>query len=254
MSPIPLSYNTKVKFAKGEVLQFPDFSLEFLGERPFPPSPAHVPSGPRQEFRVTCKGQSQTVFWFSGTGDISPKIFKTTRRKEFGLELSISDKLGQLAPNELVISTERTLPEYRRPIRFAEGQILEFPDFDLVLTGSRIGEILYSPEQIEMLTNSNLPLGAGIQKVTVYDFEATKDGQRQKVVYSAASHPLKFYIPWGTTRRPAVIEIGLSHYVNEDGSPINLNPGELVVTLFPPLPLKEGAHDKKKGHTPNANP
>src|SRR5579863_1177734 len=67
MTPPPLAYNTKVQFAKGQVLQFPDFSLEFIGTQPLSLNPP-VPMGPLFEFRVSSDGRTQTASWSSGTG------------------------------------------------------------------------------------------------------------------------------------------------------------------------------------------
>src|SRR4051812_17487709 len=95
-------YATKVSFKKDAPIQFLDFVLTYQGER-------HVASDryPRgfdyHDFRVNAGQATQTVSWSSGTGDIGPTLFKVGS-KQFALELSRSDKLGPLKPNELVIS------------------------------------------------------------------------------------------------------------------------------------------------------
>ena len=95
-------YATKVSFKKDSPIQFADFVLTYLGER-------HVKSDrfPRgftyQDFRVTAGSEVQTVSWSAGTGDIGPAIFRVGS-KQFGLELSRSDKLGPLKSSEVVVS------------------------------------------------------------------------------------------------------------------------------------------------------
>jgi hypothetical protein len=55
------------------------------------------------DFRVTSAHGTQTVSWTSGAGDIGPAIFQVGN-EQFALELQISDKLGKLKENELVVS------------------------------------------------------------------------------------------------------------------------------------------------------
>lgn len=97
----PVSYGTKVHFAKGSTLTFPDFELAYAGTRKVSGS-----SYPRpfvyHDFQVTGGGKSKTVSWSSGTGDIGPTVFEFGG-KNFRLELSRSDKLGRLAENEVVV-------------------------------------------------------------------------------------------------------------------------------------------------------
>lgn len=103
MNSSQVAYNTKVKFAKGEVLEFLDFTLEFLGTRR-QESSLRVSLGDLYDFKITANGQAQTISWSSGTGAIGPRRFKISGEKRFQLELQISDKLGKLELDELVIS------------------------------------------------------------------------------------------------------------------------------------------------------
>jgi hypothetical protein len=55
------------------------------------------------DFRVTSAHGTQTISWSSGTGDIGPVLFQVDGQR-YALELQISDKLGKLKENELVVS------------------------------------------------------------------------------------------------------------------------------------------------------
>jgi hypothetical protein len=98
----PAAYGVKVKFAKGQTLNFPDFDLTYKGSR-------HVatPRYPRgfdyDDFTVSRGGKSKTVSWSSGTGVIDWADFEIDG-KSFQLELRGSRKFGWLKENELVIS------------------------------------------------------------------------------------------------------------------------------------------------------
>ena len=100
----PVTYGTKVKFAKGQVLNFPDFDITYTGTH-------HVatPRYPRgfdyDDFTVSKGGASKTVSWSSGTGDISWADFEIGG-KSFALELALSRKFGQLKENEMVITKQ----------------------------------------------------------------------------------------------------------------------------------------------------
>jgi len=98
-------YGTKVAFKKNTPVTFAEFALTYLGER-------HVQSQvyPRgftvHDFQVGSGPGTQKISWSSGTGDIGPTIFRVGG-KQFGLELSRSDKLGPLKANELVVTPAR---------------------------------------------------------------------------------------------------------------------------------------------------
>lgn len=100
----PAAYGTKVKFAKGQVLNFPDFDLTYTGAR-------HVatPRYPRgfdyNDFTVSRGGVSKTVSWTSGTGVIDAADFEFNG-KNYGLELRGSRKFGWLKENELVMTPQ----------------------------------------------------------------------------------------------------------------------------------------------------
>jgi hypothetical protein len=98
------SYATKVKFAKGRALNFPDFDLTHTGKR-------HVasPRFPRgfdyDDFTVSRGGVSKTVSWSAGTGLIDWVDFEFAG-KNFALELRGSRKFGWLKENELVVTKQ----------------------------------------------------------------------------------------------------------------------------------------------------
>jgi hypothetical protein len=101
-SPGTVAYGTKAKFRVGQALRFPDFEAIYVGKRHVTP-----PQYPRgwwvHDFKVRSKGKEQTVSWSAGTGDIGPVRFKVNGA-EFQIELSLSDKLGRLREDEMVIS------------------------------------------------------------------------------------------------------------------------------------------------------
>jgi hypothetical protein len=101
-SPETVAYGAKVKFRGDQTLRFPDFEVIYVGKRHVTP-----PQYPRgwwaHDFKVRGKGDEQTVSWSAGTGDIGPVRFKVNGA-EFQIELSLSDKLGHLRDDELVIS------------------------------------------------------------------------------------------------------------------------------------------------------
>jgi hypothetical protein len=98
-------YGAKVAFKKGTAVMFADFSLTYLGERQ-----VKVKEFPRgftyHDFEVKSGAGEQKISWSSGTGDIGPTIFRVGG-KQFGLELSRSDKLGPLKANEVVVTPAR---------------------------------------------------------------------------------------------------------------------------------------------------
>ncbi len=94
-------FGEKVKFAKNSPVKFADFTLVFTGERSV--SSDVFPRGfLYQDFTIQNQTEEKTVSWTSGTGDIAPTAFQIGG-SSYELELRISDKLGKLAENELVV-------------------------------------------------------------------------------------------------------------------------------------------------------
>ena len=95
------SYGTQVKYQAGEKIEFPDFTIEYVGERR-----KTVPVYPRgflyYDFKVGKGKVEKVVSWTTGTGVIDPTDFEIAG-KHYQLELRRSDKLGKLKENELVI-------------------------------------------------------------------------------------------------------------------------------------------------------
>lgn len=95
------SYGTRVKYRAGQKIEFPDFTVEYVGEHR-----QSVSAYPRgflyYDFKVRNANVEKVVSWSSGTGDIGPVEFEISS-KRFLLELRRSDKLGKLGENELVI-------------------------------------------------------------------------------------------------------------------------------------------------------
>src|SRR5262245_45279540 len=95
-------YGAKVAFKKGVAVTFADFALTYLGERQVK-SKEYSRGFTYHDFEVKNGAVAQKISWSSGTGDIGPTMFRGGG-KQFGLELSRSDKLGQLKSNELVVT------------------------------------------------------------------------------------------------------------------------------------------------------
>lgn len=94
-------YGVRIKYAQGVKIEFPDFTLEFIGERRVTSS--HYPAGfLYYDFKVNTGNTEKTVSWTSGTGNIGPAKFELGDSR-FLLELILSDKLGMLKQDELVI-------------------------------------------------------------------------------------------------------------------------------------------------------
>jgi hypothetical protein len=95
------AYGTHVKYRLGQKIEFPDFTIEYVGERR-----KSVPVYPRgflyYDFKVSKGKVEKVVSWTTGTGDIGPMDFEIDG-KHYQLELRHSDKLGKLKENELVI-------------------------------------------------------------------------------------------------------------------------------------------------------
>jgi hypothetical protein len=95
------SYGTRVKYGAGKKIEFPDFTVEYVGERR-QSSPAYPRGFLYYDFKVSTGKTEKTVSWTAGTGDIGPVEFDIGG-KHYQLELRRSDKLGKLNDNELVI-------------------------------------------------------------------------------------------------------------------------------------------------------
>ena len=95
------SYGTRVKYRTGQKIEFPDFTVEYLGERR-----KSLPVYPRgflyYDFKVSKGKTEKVVSWTTGTGIIDPTDFEFDG-KRYHLELRRSEKLGKLNDNELVI-------------------------------------------------------------------------------------------------------------------------------------------------------
>ena len=95
------SYGTRVKYRAGEKIEFPDFTVEYVGERR-----KTVPVYPRgflyYDFKVSKGKAEKVVSWTTGTGIIDPTDFDFDG-KSYHLELRRSEKIGKLSDYELVI-------------------------------------------------------------------------------------------------------------------------------------------------------
>ena len=95
------SYGTRVKYRAGQKIEFPDFTVEYVGERR-----ETVSVYPRgflyYDFKVNKGKAEKVVSWTTGTGVVDPTDFEIDG-KHYQLELRRSDKLGKLKEDELVI-------------------------------------------------------------------------------------------------------------------------------------------------------
>ena len=95
------SYGTRVKYRASQKIEFPDFTIEYIGERR-----KTLPVYPRgflyYDFKITRGKTDKVVSWTTGTGIIAPTDFEFDG-KPYHLELRRSEKLGKLKDNELVI-------------------------------------------------------------------------------------------------------------------------------------------------------
>jgi hypothetical protein len=100
-------FGEKAKFSQNAPVRFDDFTLTYTGERRV------ISDLPRQgkssywefvyfDFKIQSEKEEQTISWSSGTGDIEPTAF-TIGAQKYELELAISDRIGRLAENELII-------------------------------------------------------------------------------------------------------------------------------------------------------
>lgn len=101
-SSAPERYGARIAFRAHTPLHFPDFDLTYQGERRVAPV-----DYPREfifhDFRASQGSEVVDVAWSAGAGDIGPAPF-TIGGKSFLLELKVSDQLGDLEDNELVVS------------------------------------------------------------------------------------------------------------------------------------------------------
>jgi hypothetical protein len=95
------SYGTRVKYRAGQIIEFPDFTVEYIGERR-QSTPAYPRGFLYYDFKVRNANVEKVVSCTTGTGVIDPTDFDIGG-KHYQLELRHSDKLGKLNDNELVI-------------------------------------------------------------------------------------------------------------------------------------------------------
>lgn len=96
-----MEFGAKVKFSQNVRIKFKDFSIIYIGERRV--SSEKFPNGfLYYDFKVQNQIENITLSWTSGTGEIAPTAYQIGGNT-YELELAMSDKLGKLAENELVI-------------------------------------------------------------------------------------------------------------------------------------------------------
>ena len=131
ISSQPPSYGGKIHYAQGQPLNFPDVTVEFVGKREAPASTNYPRGMTFYDFKVYRGSQAQLVAWSAGTGDIGPTLFELAGNK-YALELAMSDRLGSLAEDELVLWQEvspATEAPLATPIPTPAGPPLEAQDY-----------------------------------------------------------------------------------------------------------------------------
>lgn len=99
------NYDTVVSYSKGKQIKFPDFTLEYQGERK---EKKEFPNGNSftftfYDFKLTNSNANKTISWSSGTGVIDPIEFEFDG-KNYQIEMRYSEKLKEkLDEDELVI-------------------------------------------------------------------------------------------------------------------------------------------------------
>ena len=101
-APPPLlaqpSYGAPVKYAAGRKLEFPDFTIEFVGEK----QPRSYEKYTRHEFRLMIGGEVHEVSWGRDRGDVGRVMFKIND-DTYLMELVGSQEYGYLGENVMVI-------------------------------------------------------------------------------------------------------------------------------------------------------
>ena len=92
------SYGIKIDYAEGRQIKFPDFTIEFVGEK----APRSYEKYPRHEFRVTRGDEVQEVSWGRDRGDIGRVRFKVGD-DNYLMELIGSQEYGFIGKNVMVI-------------------------------------------------------------------------------------------------------------------------------------------------------
>ena len=92
------SYGVKIKYTQGQPIEFPDFTIEFVGQKP----PRSYEKYPRHEFRVMRQGEVQEVSWGRDRGDIGRVKFKVGDNN-YLMELIGSQEYGFMGENVLAI-------------------------------------------------------------------------------------------------------------------------------------------------------
>ncbi len=92
------SYGTRVKYRVGKKIEFPDFTVEYVGERR-QSTPAYPRGFLYYDFKVSRGKSEKVISWTTGTGIIDPTDFEFDG-KRYHLELRRSEKLGKLNDNE----------------------------------------------------------------------------------------------------------------------------------------------------------
>ena len=100
-----VGYDSVVEYSKGQKLKFPDFTLEYIGERTEKKDFSNGNSFTFKfyDFKLTNGPAEKTISWSSGTGVIDPIPFEF-EGKSYEIERAYSEKLSKkLDDDELVI-------------------------------------------------------------------------------------------------------------------------------------------------------
>lgn len=97
-------YGQKTVVKQGVPVHFPHLTLTLQGVRSVHLAPLGRDVAV-EDFRIDGGGESKVATYSPGTGDLGPVYF-TLDGKRYALERRVSDKLGRLSPDELVLTAD----------------------------------------------------------------------------------------------------------------------------------------------------
>ena len=100
------TYGEKITYKKGIAIQFPDFTLTYTGDKLLSGKNGATWNIVFNLFEISDGEIHKEVSWSSGTGNIVPNPFEFNGKK-YSLEKALSDKFGQLKPDELIVNIEK---------------------------------------------------------------------------------------------------------------------------------------------------
>lgn len=174
------AYGEKIRYAPGEPLAFPDVTLEFVGKREAPVTSDYPQGMTFYDFKAYQGSQAKLISWSAGTGDIGPTLFELAGNS-YVLELAMSDTLGSLAANELVLWQE-AIPATEAPLAAPDPTPTAAPPITVVLdepfslawnqygrlTGTELGVEFYALDEDTRCPQQETCDAAGAANLTIF--------------------------------------------------------------------------------------